>query len=186
MTHIIGIPGSLRAGSLNRRLLHAASAQLPDGATLQVYEHLDWVPPFNEDIENDPVPLGAAGVRSAVAEADGVLIATPEYNHSIPGQLKNALDWLSRPRDESALVGKPAAVMGASPSPFGAVWAQAETRKVLNAIGARVIDTEMPVAHADRAFDDGDRLRNGELRQELSLLLQQLVDRAQRREESAA
>lgn len=186
MQHIIGIAGSLRSGSLNRRLLHAAAAQLPEATSMQVYEHLDWVPPFNEDIESDPVPLGAAGLRSAVGAADGVLIATPEYNHSIPGQLKNALDWLSRPRGESALAGKPAAVTGASPSEFGAVWAQAETRKVLNAIGANVIDTEVPVAHADRAFDDDGRLRDDELRQDLSSLLQQLVDETCRHEESAA
>lgn len=186
MKHIIGISGSLRTGSLNRRLLHASAAQLPDGVTMQIYEHLDRVPPFNEDIESDRVPMGAAGLRAAVNAADGVLIATPEYNHSIPGQLKNALDWLSRPRDGSALAGKPAAVTGASPSEFGAAWAQAETRKVLGAIGAHVIDAEVPVAHAHRAFDDDGRLRDDELREDLSSLLRQLIDEVRRHEESAA
>jgi chromate reductase len=155
---VLGISGSLRRDSLNRALLRAAAERLPGGAELVEFERLSEIPPYDEDVEAaGPEPAAVAELRAAIREADAVLIATPEYNHSIPGQLKNALDWASRPAGRSALNGKPAAVVGASTGMFGAVWAQAETRKVLSAMGGRVIQTELPVGHAR------DRLQHGRL-----------------------
>ena len=110
-----------------------------------------------------PAPAAVQRMRDAIASADVVLIATPEYNGSVPGVLKNAIDWASRPFPDNSLRDRPAAVIGASPSIFGAVWAQAEVRKVLKATGARVLDDELPVAKAAEAFDTAGRLRDPEL-----------------------
>jgi chromate reductase len=145
---VLGISGSLRRGSLNSALLRAAAERLPAGAELVELERLGEVPPYDEDVDAEATPAVVEELRDAVRSADAVLIATPEYNHSIPGQLKNALDWVSRPAGKSALNGKPAAVIGASTGMFGAVWAQAELRKVLGAMGGRVVETELPVGHA--------------------------------------
>src|SRR5579863_9119435 len=136
---ILGISGSLRRGSHNSALLRAAGSLLPPGAELVVYDGLREIPPYDEDMLATP-PEAVVRLREAVAAADAVLIATPEYNHSIPGALKNALDWASRPFASNAFRGKPVAVIGASTGLFGAVWAQAETRKVLAAMGARVAE----------------------------------------------
>ena len=130
-TKITGIVGSLRRESLNRMLLQAAAGLMPPDAELVTWDELDRVPPFNEDWEADPAPLTIATLRQAIADADGLLIATPEYNGSIPGQLKNAVDWASRPYGRAVLQGKPAAVISASPLPSGAAGAAAELRKVL-------------------------------------------------------
>jgi len=152
---ILGIAGSLRRDSLNRALLRAAAERLPGGAELVSFERLAEVPPFSEDAEAAPAPVAVAELRQAMRAADAVLIATPEYNHSLPGQLKNALDWASRPAGQSAMNGKPAVAIGASKSMFGAAWAQAELRKVLGAMGARVLDAELPVAQAHERLVDG-------------------------------
>ena len=157
---VLAISGSLRRGSLNTALLRAAAERLPAGAELVPFERLDEIPPFSEDAEQEPAPAAVGALREAIRAADAVLIATPEYNHSIPGQLKNALDWVSRPAGKSALNGKPAAVIGASTGMFGAVWAQAELRKVLGAMGGRVVETELPVAHAAE-LRHGDELELG-------------------------
>ena len=149
--NVIGLSGSLRAGSHNAKLLRAAGDLLPPEADLTLYEGLKSIPPFDEDDEHTR-PESVQALFDAIAQADAVLLATPEYNHSIPGQLKNALDWLSRPLAESPLRNKPTAVVGTSTGLFGAVWAQAEARKVLSAIGARVIDRELPIGLADSAF----------------------------------
>jgi chromate reductase len=145
---VLGISGSLRHDSHNSALLRAAAERLPAGAELVPFEGLGEIPPYDEDVELAGVPEPVRKLREAIRDADAVLIATPEYNHSIPGQLKNALDWASRPAGQSALNGKPAAVVGASTGMFGAVWAQAELRKVLGAMGGRVLEAELPVAHA--------------------------------------
>src|SRR3989442_1388447 len=121
------------------------------------------LPPYDSDHDVEPAQPAVARLREAIAGADGLVIATPEYNGSIPGVLKNALDWASRPFPDSSLRGKPIAVMGASTGLFGAVWAQAETRKVLGVIGADVIDSELPVGQADFAFGaDGELLDRGQ------------------------
>jgi chromate reductase len=116
---IVGLAGSLRAASFNRQLLAAVAFELPPGVTLEVWDGLQDVPPFNEDIEGGPAPVAVTELRSVIGDADGVLIATPEYNGSIPGQLKNALDWASRPRGDAVLEGKPVATLSASPSRRG-------------------------------------------------------------------
>lgn len=168
---VLGISGSLRQGSFNSALLRAAAERLPGGAELVEFERLGEIPPYDEDVELEGVAEVVEDLRAAVREADAVLIATPEYNHSIPGQLKNALDWVSRPAGQSALNGKPTAVIGASTGMFGAVWAQAELRKVLGAMGGRVVEAELPVGHAKEQLD-GDRL---DLRPEQATQLERIL-----------
>lgn len=123
--------------------------------------------------------------REAIAAADGLLIATPEYNASVPGALKNAIDWASRPRASTPLQGKPAAVIGATTGSFGAVWAQAEMRKVLSSTGARVVDLDLPVAKGEEAFDDRGALRDEHLRNRLAAILWELVAEIERTREFA-
>jgi chromate reductase, NAD(P)H dehydrogenase (quinone) len=152
---ILGIPGSLRAGSHNAQLLRLAAEELPEGVELVVFDGLAEIPAFDQDLE-DLAPDAVDALKAAIAGADAILIATPEYNGSIPGALKNALDWVSRPIAGSPIRRKPVAVIGASTSAFGAVWAQRELKKVLGVMGARVLDVELPVAKADRALLDAD------------------------------
>jgi chromate reductase len=172
---ILGVCGSLRQGSYNRRLLRAAAASLPAGIDLEIWERLDAVPPYSEDADRIPGPEPIEELRGAVRQADGVLIATPEYNSSIPGQLKNALDWASRPYPANVLRDKPVAVIGASTGLFGAVWAQAELRKVLGAIGATVVDDELPVARAHEALAPDGSIRDPSLAESLAAIVRQLV-----------
>lgn len=144
---ILGIAGSLRRDSHNATLLRAAAQTLPLGAELVVFDGLRAIPPFDADREERP-DAAVQSLREAITGADALLVATPEYNSSLPGVLKNALDWASRPTATNVLRNKPVAVIGASSGMFGAVWAQAEARKVLAAIGARVVDRELPVPGA--------------------------------------
>src|SRR6478735_4633032 len=152
MMRVLGIPGSLRSGSLNLRLLRAAADLLPPEAELVIYGGLKAIPPFDEDDEGAPAQA-VSDWRREIAAADALLFATPEYNSSIPGVLKNAVDWASRPIATAALRNKPAAVIGASTGMFGAVWAQADLRKVLGATGARVADVELALGHAHEHLD---------------------------------
>jgi chromate reductase len=175
---ILGISGSLRRDSHNTSLLRAAAMSLPSGVELEVYDGLADLPHYNADLDGDPPLEVVAHLREAIADADGVLIATPEYNGSLPGALKNALDWASRPFPDNALRGKPVAVVGASTGMFGAVWAQAEVRKVLKTIGADVLDGELPVAHAHIAFGDDGHLSDGGMRDALGELVTLLATRA--------
>jgi chromate reductase, NAD(P)H dehydrogenase (quinone) len=170
---ILGLSGSLRRGSHNTRLLRAAAGSLPPGAELALWEGVKHIPPFDEDDEHAP-PAAVADLRLAVEAADALLVATPEYNGSVPGQLKNALDWLSRPFATNPLRGKPAAVVGASTGMFGAVWAQADARRVLGRIGARVVDAELPVAHFHERLGDDGRLDDEALAAQLHELLRVL------------
>jgi chromate reductase, NAD(P)H dehydrogenase (quinone) len=171
---ILGISGSLRRGSHNRRLLRAAAALLPPGAELVEWDGLAGLPAFDEDLEESP-PEPVRDFLGAVEDADALLIATPEYNASLPGALKNAIDWASRPFPDNVLRHKPSAVVGASTGLFGAVWAQAEVRKTLKASGAEVLDAELPVGMADYAFAEDDSLADPALAQRLAELLQELV-----------
>jgi chromate reductase len=171
---ILGIAGSLRRGSHNRRLLRAAGDVLPPGAVLVEWDGLAGLPAFDEDLETTP-PEPVQAFLDAVEEADALLIATPEYNASLPGALKNALDWASRPFPENVLKEKPAAVIGASTGLFGAVWAQAEVRKVLKASGAHVLEDELPVGLADGAFTADGALADPELATRLGDVLSDLV-----------
>ena len=167
---ILGIPGSLRAGSLNAQLLRLTEEELPEGVELDLYDGLAEIPPYDHDLE-DLAPDAVDALKAAIAEADAVLVATPEYNGSVPGQLKNALDWVSRPISESPIRSKPVAVIGASPGSFGAIWAQRELKKVLGLMGARVLDVELAVAKADRRLEDPDP----ELREQLAGVVAELA-----------
>ncbi len=146
---LLAISGSLRADSHNSRLLRIAAEEAPAGVEIEIYDGLAGIPPYDEDQDTGRGPAPVRELRERIAAADGLIFATPEYNSSIPGVLKNAIDWASRPRATTPLAGKPAAVMGASTGHFGAVWAQAELKKVLGSTGARVVDAEV-VARARR------------------------------------
>jgi len=183
---VLGIAGSLRADSHNVRLLRAAAETLPPEATFEVWDGLRDVPPYDEDVDGDLAPGAVRALRAAIADADAILISTPEYNASIPGVLKNALDWASRPYATNVLRGKPAAVVGASTGLFGAVWAQAETRKVLKTIGAHVLEDELPLGLADDAFDPHGRLLDPELRDRLADTVGNLVREVSSPVEAAA
>jgi chromate reductase len=175
---ILGISGSLRRDSHNTRLLRAAAKALPSGVELVelAAAALKAVPPFDEDDEGALAALPVGVLRQAVEQADALLFVTPEYNGTIPGQLKNAVDWASRPTVETGVLrNKPAAVIGASTGMFGAVWAQADLRKALGLAGARVIDRELPVLYAHEAFAFDGRLAEPDLEAELISILDELV-----------
>jgi chromate reductase len=183
---ILGVSGSLRAGSHNTALLRAAAQVLPPGVELELYDELELVPPYNEDRDTQEPPEAVVRLRERIDGADAVLFATPEYNGSIPGQLKNAVDWASRPKGESVLWGKPVAVIGASPTPFGAVWAQQEVRKVLGAVGARVIGEELPVIRVHERFDAQCRLTGAEVCERLADVLSALAGAVEHPHEAVA
>lgn len=166
---VLGISGSLRTGSHSTSVLRTA-AELTD---MHLWAGLGDVPPFNEDHE-DETPAAVRAMRAEVAAADAVLIVTPEYNATIPGQLKNALDWLSRPYGDCELTDKPVAVVGASPSDYGADWAQQDLRKVLGVVGAEVAERHLCIPRADTAFDEYGQLRDTTQRATLALLLNDL------------
>ena len=171
---ILGISGSLRAGSHNTQLLRLAAEELPEGVELELYEDLAAIPPFDQDLV-EVAPDEVEQLKEAVAASDAILVATPELNGSIPGQLKNALDWVSRPLAANPLRNKPAVVVGASTGAFGAVWAQAELRKVLASIGARVVDAEAAVGHAPTRFDEDGTLIDEDLREQLGEVVDALA-----------
>jgi chromate reductase, NAD(P)H dehydrogenase (quinone) len=183
---VLGISGSTRRGSHNSALLHTAAELFGDDVEFETWQDLKAVPPYDADDDVEPAPAAVAQLRAAVAGADAVLFATPEYNSSIPGQLKNALDWVSRPLAGNSISGKPVAVIGASTGAFGAVWSQAELRKVLAAMGARVIDAEVAVGHAPTRFDEQGRLLDADLLAQLRDLVALLVREAEQRSELAA
>jgi chromate reductase, NAD(P)H dehydrogenase (quinone) len=158
---ILGISGSLRHDSYNTMLLRNVPLEL------ELWQGLKEIPPYDEDDDVEPAPPAVARMRAAVAGADAIVFATPEYNASVPGQLKNAVDWLSRPRGEAALANKPVAVIGASTGAFGAVWAQSELRKVLATAGARVVDAEVAVGHSPTRFDADGELVDENLKEQL-------------------
>jgi chromate reductase len=184
---ILGIAGSLRADSHNLKLLRAAGELLgAAGAEFAVFDGLKAVPPYDEDDDREPAPAPVSHLRAAIAGADAVLFATPEYNSSVPGQLKNALDWVSRPIATNVLRNKPVAVVGASTGMFGAVWAQEELRKVLAAMGARVTEAVLPVGHAQTRFDEDGRLVDETIAEQLRGVVDGLVEAARGRAELAA
>jgi chromate reductase len=176
---VLAISGSLRRDAHNTTLLRAAEELVPPSVELESFDSLKAVEPYDQDDDHGRGPAGVRRLRDAIESADAVLIATPEYNSSVPGQLKNAVDWASRPLGENALWGKPTAVVGASTGTFGAVWAQAEMRKTLAAAGARIVDKDLPVGHAQDAFTDDGRLKDQELRDRYTEILDELVSLAE-------
>jgi len=182
VTRILGISGSLRRDSHNTSLLRAAAEAAGPDIEFVLYDGLKQIPPYDEDDDVHPRPESVARLNEAIGAADAVFFSTPEYNSSIPGQLKNAIDWVSRPVATNALRNKPVAVVGASTGGFGAVWAQAELRKVLAAVGARVLDLELPVPHAHTRFEDGG-LTDDEIRTRLEEAIEALADAARAHED---
>jgi NAD(P)H-dependent FMN reductase len=139
---VLGLVGSLRAASINRQIAELATEAAPDGVAVTIFEGLGDLPFYNEDIDNDTdVPTAVTALRAAAAEADATLVVTPEYNGSIPAVIKNAIDWLSRPFGDSALKGKPLAVIGGAYGQYGGVWAHDETRKSFGIAGPRVVES---------------------------------------------
>ncbi len=186
--HVLALSGSLRSGSHSSELLRRAAASAPGDVELVLYEGLKEIPPYDADDDLPGAqPVAVQRLKAALAAADAVLIATPEYNHSIPGALKNALDWVSRPLLESPVRNKPAAVISSSTGMFGGVWAAAETRKVLGALGARVLDeaVTVPKAH-ERLATGSDEALAQELRVVLSALEHEVGLRAVAELEPAA
>jgi chromate reductase, NAD(P)H dehydrogenase (quinone) len=151
---VLGISGSLRRDSHNTKLLSAAGEIVErHGGHFELFEGLKSIPPYDEDDDVGTGPAAVVALKEAIADADALLFATPEYNSSIPGALKNAVDWASRPPATNPLRNKPVAVIGASSGMFGAVWAQAELRKVLGATGARVTEVELAIGRVDEHLD---------------------------------
>ncbi len=177
MTRVLAVSGSLRAGSHNTALLRAAIEAAPEDVEVELFDPsgIADLPLYDQDLELEGPPEPVARLREAWGSADAILFATPEYNGSIPGGLKNAIDWASRPVRESALTGKTVAVTGASTGQFGAMWAQADLRKVLGTAGARVVGDELPVTRAHEKFDATGRLLDAELFERLRLHLETLA-----------
>ena len=173
---ILAVSGSLRADSHNTSLLRAAIEAAPEGVEIELFDPagLGDLPIYDQDLEDGEVPASVARLREQWSAADAILFATPEYNGSVPGGLKNAVDWASRPKFEAALTNKTVAVIGASIGQFGAMWAQADLRKILGAAGARVVGDELPVTRAHERFDGHGRLLDAELYERLRLTLETL------------
>ena len=164
---IIGIPGSLRRASINRKLLHVMSGLAPAGVTIEAHDLLD-VPPFNEDVEAEGAPPAVQVLRDAIAGAQGLLIVTPEYNSGVPGVLKNGLDWLSRPPRRSVLDGKPVGIVGASPGILGTARAQPQLRQLFVFTNSPVMmQPEIYVTSAYQKFDEMGKLTDERTREAL-------------------
>ncbi len=175
---VLAISGSLRAGSNNTALLRALREEAPAGVDVEVWDGLKEIPAYDADDDVTPGPVAVEALRNLIRKVDAVFFATPEYNSSVPGALKNALDWASRPIATNAFRNKPVAVIASSAGAFGGVWAAAELRKVLGAMGARVTDAELTVAHAHERFDDDGHLADDEIRQGLREALGTLLAEA--------
>src|SRR3954469_15154675 len=172
---VLAISGSLRADSNNSALLRALREEAPEGVEVEIWHGLKTIPPYDQDEDVVPGPEAVEAFRELVRGSDAVFFATPEYNSSVPGALKNALDWASRPLATNAFRNKPVAVIGSSAGAFGAVWAAAELRKVLGAMGARVTEVELAVGHAQEKFDADGRLVDEDVRDGLRDALETLL-----------
>jgi chromate reductase len=176
---ILAISGSLRADSYNTALAWAAAERAPEGTEVEVYERLGELPLYDADIDGEDPPEAVRDFRRQIAGADALLFVTPEYNGSISGVLKNAIDWASRPPHGGAPIwGKTAAVAGATTGQYGAIWAQQDLRRVLGVAGARVIEGELPVAQAQNVFDEKGRLTDPLLGERLRNHLENLAHEA--------
>jgi chromate reductase len=173
---IAAIAGSIRARSWARSLLAATADQLPSNVRLTVWEGLESVPPFNEDLEGGTAPFGVADLRQLIETSDAVLIVTPEYNMSIPGVLKNALDWVSRPYGQSTLIGKPVAVVGTSPLPSGGASALSDVGKLVTLIGAHVVESDLAIGSVHTRFDEEGRISDPELAVRIGQLLADVAE----------
>ena len=174
--NVVGFAGSLRRGSYNRALLRAATELAPPALHIVIHE-LDGIPLYNDDIEASGAPPSVIQLRRAVRESDALLVATPEYNHGVPGVLKNTIDWLSRPPRSSALDGKVAALMGASLGMTGTARGQAQLRQALGATNTyALLQPEVLVGRAHEKFDTDGRLIHQETRDVLATFLQRFTE----------
>jgi chromate reductase len=183
---VLAISGSLRRESHNTALLRALRAEAPEGVDVDLWHGLKEIPAYDQDDDVVPGPRTAERFRDLVRDADAVFFATPEYNSSVPGALKNALDWASRPLATNSFRNKPVAVISSSAGAFGGVWAAAELRKVLGAMGARVTEAELSVGHAHDKFDSEGRLVDDDVRQGLRDALDTLLAQVPAAELAAA
>jgi chromate reductase len=173
--NILGIAGSLRRNSYNRATLRAAQELVPEGARITTFE-IDGLPGFNEDNEGTP-PEQVTQLKSAIRAADAILFVTPEYNYSVPGVLKNAIDWASRPYGDSAWTGKPVAVMGASIGTLGTARAQYHLRQMFVFLNMHAVNQpEVMISNAARRFDESGRLTDETSRKLIQQLLQELIN----------
>lgn len=178
---VLGIGGSLRKGSHNSSLLDSASRVLPADAE---YEKLDVevlrnLPHYDEDLDTEDLSNEWVNkLRASVADADALLFVTPEYNAGLPSFIKNAVDWVSRPRETAAIKGKPSAAISASTAQYGGVWAQDQLRKAITIAGGRVIDAEFAVAKAHEVIDEHGDVLHAEREEELAAILETLVEEA--------
>jgi chromate reductase len=157
--NVLAIPGSLREGSYNVSVARAAVELAPDDLRVEVYEGLGELPLFDDDLDGEDAPASVEDFRRRIVEADALFFVTPEYNGSVSGVLKNAIDWASRPpRGGAAIWGKTAAIAGATTGQYGALWAQQDLKRILGIAGARVVGSELPVARAQNVFDEGGKL----------------------------
>jgi chromate reductase, NAD(P)H dehydrogenase (quinone) len=178
---VCGIAGSLRTGSYNRALLRAAQDLAPVGTEVRIFDRLAEIPPYNADVEAIGDPEAVLALKRAISEADALLIATPEYNHGVPGVLKNAIDWASRPARSSVLRGRPAAVFGASPGITGTARAQTQLRQAFVFTDTPVLpQPEILVYRATEKFDDVGRLTDQPTREWVVKLLVALADWSRR------
>jgi chromate reductase, NAD(P)H dehydrogenase (quinone) len=172
---ILGIAGSLRKQSFNRSLLRAAQELAPEDARIDVFE-LDGIPPFNQDDEGNP-PAKVAELKQRVRDADAILLVTPEYNYSVPGVLKNAIDWASRPYGDSAWTGKPVAVMGATVGTLGAARAQYHLRQMFVFLNMYAVNQpEVMLSNAHKHFDQDGKLTDETARKLIRQLLEELMN----------
>jgi chromate reductase len=178
--NILAVSGSLRTDSYNTNLLRAAAEAAPERIEVELFDPaaIAELPAYDQDVDEGIAPASVARMREQWRAADAILFATPEYNGSVPGGLKNAIDWASRPRFDAALGNKTVAVIGASTGQFGAMWAQADLRRILGIAGARVVGDELPVTRAHERFDAAGRLLDAELFARLRLVLDTLAAEA--------
>lgn len=176
---ILGISGSLRRGSYNTALLRTAAELAPDGVEVSIFEGLRDIPPYDDDLRQEACQPAVEKLKEAIRSADAVLFATPEYNHGVPGVLKNAIDWVSRPVPENPLHNKPVAIMGASGGLMGTVRAQQQLREVLQVFTPVLHTPEVLVSSAGSRFDDQGALADGPTREFVRTLVANLVDWAE-------
>ncbi len=178
-TRILGIAGSLRKASLNKAALREAQKLVPAGATLDIFE-IDGLPGFNQDQEKNPPPK-VTEMKAKIREADAILLVTPEYNYSVSGVLKNAIDWASRPYGDSAWTGKPVAIMGASAGVIGTARAQYHLRQMFVFLDMDAVNRPEVMINASKSFDDQGNLTDQKTRELISELLANLVRKASAR-----
>ncbi len=170
-TRFVVLLGSLRTGSVNRQIAELAATVAPDGITVDIVDGLDALPFYNEDLDGPDAPTSVTGLRERVAAADRVLVVTPEYNGTMPAVLNNAIDWLSRPYGAGAIVGKPLAAVGATPTPYGGKWAHEHTRHSAGIAGAAVVE-DVVLSHS---LLEGDITTDQAFRSRLREVLETLV-----------